>query len=190
MVLNKFIICALLLSCGSLFAKNLTLSEAEQIALERDPAQKAYELKQSELIALGEASNSFADPMIKLGVANVPTDSFMLDEDPMSQLTFGISQQFGRGDQLGLRQKGFELRSKTSVCEAEHRQLFVKQSVRELWLSLLLIKKSNAIIKKTKNLFEINHADVIARFSLGLIQSQDVILYKLELNRFDEKVDA
>ena len=54
----------------------LSLQDALQIALNDDPAQQIYQAQQASLIAQGNASATLADPMIKLGMANIPTDSF------------------------------------------------------------------------------------------------------------------
>jgi outer membrane protein TolC len=172
----------------NLSAQGISLIDAEQLAIKSDPAQKIYLAQQASLISQGIASSTHADPMIKLGIANVPTDSFKLDQDPMTQLTFGLAQQFNRGSQGELTQEGFNQQSKITVYQGLDRQLNVKKGVRELWFKILFIDKSLTIIKENKKLFSSFYRDLQSKFSLGLAENEDLILAEIEISKFDEKL--
>ncbi|MFT7053227.1 MAG: outer membrane protein TolC [Psychromonas sp.] len=174
----------------NLFAQGISLHDAEQIAIESDPAQQIYQSQQAALIAQGIAGSTLADPMIKLGMANVPTDSFQLDQDPMTQLSVGLSQQFSRGAQRELTQESFNQRADMTVSQGLDRQLNVKKSVRELWLKILFIDKSLRIVKENKKLFSGFYRDLEAKFSLGLAENEDLIFAEIEISKFDEKIAA
>lgn len=174
----------------NLFAQGINLQEAEQIAIKSDPAQQIYQAQQASLISQGIAGSTLADPMIKFGIANVPTSSFELDQDPMTQLTVGVAQQFSRGSQRELTQKGFNQQSDVFVYQKLDRQLMVKKVVRELWFEILLVDKSLAIIKENKKLFSSFYQDLQSKFSLGLAENEDLIFAEIEINKFDEKLNA
>lgn len=177
-----------LLLSFNLFAQGISLEQAEQIALESDPAQQIYQSQQAALIAQGIAGSALPDPMVKLGVANLPTDSFALDKDPMTQLTLGLSQQFSRGEQRELTQKGFNQQSALAVLQGQDRQLLVKQNVQQLWFSLLFVEKSQQLLNEKKALFSGFYRDLQAKFALGLSDSEDLIAAEIELNLFDNKI--
>jgi outer membrane protein TolC len=174
----------------NLFAQGISLQEAEQIAIKADPAQQIYQSQQAALIAQGIAGSTLADPMIKLGMANVPTDSFQLDQEPMTQISVGLSQQFSRGSQRELTQESFNQRSDMTVSQGLDRQLNVKKAVRELWLKILFIDKSLHIVKENKKLFLGFYRDLQAKFSLGLSDNEDLIFAEIEISKFDEKIAA
>lgn len=182
------ILSLLLLTVISTQAQNLSLHDAELIALTTDPAQNIYQAKNKALIAQGNAGATWADPMIKLGVANLPTDSFSFDSDPMTQLTFGISQQFSRGDTLKLTKKSFELQSEIASFQGGDRRLLVKNSVRKLWFNILFVEKSKQLIIENKRLFTSFYEDLNSQFSLGLAENEDLISAEIELGLFDEKI--
>ena len=175
---------------ANLWAENITLDQAEQIAIQSDPAQQIYQAQQASLIAQGIAGSTLADPMIKLGTANLPMDSFAFDEDPMTQLSIGLSQQFSRGTQRALTQKDFNQRSEIAIYQALDRQLKVKKTVRELWFKLLFIEKSVKIIKENKKLFLVFYRDLESKFSLGEADNEDLIFAEIEISKFDEKLAA
>ncbi len=166
----------------------MSLEDAEYLAIKSDPAQQIYQSKQAALIAQGVAGSTLADPMIKIGMANIPTDNFELDQDPMTQLSFGVAQQFSRGSQRELTQAGFNQRSEIAVLQALDRQLSVKKTVRELWFNILFIDKSMQIVNENKALFLGFYRDLQSKFSLGLAQSDDLISAEIEIGKFDEKL--
>jgi len=180
----------MLLFSFNLWAEGITLDEAEQMAIQSDPAQQIYQAEQSSLIAQGIAGSTLADPMIKLGMANVPTDSFELDQDAMTQLTVGLAQQFSRGSQRALTQKGFNQRSEITAYQALDRQLKVKKTVRKLWLNILFIDKSMNIVKENKKLFLVFYRDLQSKFGLGSADNEDLIFAEIEISKFDEKLAA
>jgi len=182
------ILSLLFLFSFTLSAQGLNLEDAEQIALKSDPAKQIYQSQQSALIAQGLAASTLADPMIKIGTANVPTDSFSFNQEPMTQLSLGLSQQFSRGNQLELNQKSFNLESEVSVFQALDRKLQVKQRVRQRWFAILFIEKSLQIVKNNKQLFGSFYRDLQSQFSLGLTENEDLLAAEIELNKFDEKI--
>jgi outer membrane protein TolC len=172
----------------NIFAQSISLHDAEQMAIKSDPAQQIYQSQQAALIAQGIAGSTLADPMVKLGMANLPTDSFQLDQEPMTQISVGLSQQFTRGSQRELTQESFNQRADMTVSLGLDRKLKVKKSVRELWLKILFIDKSLRIVKENKKLFSGFYRDLQARFSLGLTEHEDLILAEIEISKFDEKM--
>ena len=172
----------------NLFAESITLSSAELMAVKSDPAQQIFQSQQAALIAQGSVASTLADPMIKLGMANVPTDSFALDKDPMTQITVGLSQQFSRGSQRQLAQKGFNQQSQLAVFQGLDRQLMVKKNVQQLWFNILFVEKSLLLVKENKQLFSSFYRDLQSQFSLGLTDNEDLIAAEIEINKFDDKI--
>lgn len=178
----------LLIATFGSYVSALSLQDAQQIALEQDPGQKIYQSQQASLIAKGNSSATLADPMIRLGMANVPTDSFSLDNDPMTQITVGISQQFSRGSTLDITKEGFNLQSEIAVFQGLDRRLLVKKTVRDLWFNILFIEKSMQLVSENKALFNSFYEDLNTQFSLGLAENEDLISAEIELSLFDEKL--
>lgn len=185
--IHYFASLSLLLSVN-VFAKALTLDEIELKAINSDPAQKIYYSQQNALIAQGKSSATLADPMIKFGIANIPTNSFKLDQDPMTQISVGLSQQFSRGSQLELKQESFNLRSEVNVFQALDRKLLVRKTVRELWFNILFAEKSKQLVKKNRTLFEGSYRDLQAQYSLGLLENEDLLIAEIELEKFADKL--
>ncbi|QUM74837.1 TolC family protein [Moritella sp. 24] len=171
-------------------AQQLTLSVAEDIALQRDPSANLYQAQQTSFKAQAISQSQLADPMIKLGLANVPVDSFSLSDDPMTQFSLGLSQQFSRGDTLALNAKSFTLQAQQSRDLAENRQLELKLQIRELWFDIRFANIAQVILNKNKQLFSQHVNNLYREFELGYRQNQDLIKAELELAKFDDKIAA
>jgi hypothetical protein len=83
----------------------LSLQQAEQLALEADPLIKSYRASSRSFDAESSANSTLPDPKLRLGMFNVPLDSFSTTEDPSTQLRIGIQQEFPRGDTTDLKQQ-------------------------------------------------------------------------------------
>jgi hypothetical protein len=51
------------------------------------------------------------DPKVSLGIMNLPTDTWDLDQEGMTQLKVGVSQMFPRGDSLEIKKDQLQIES-------------------------------------------------------------------------------
>ncbi len=168
----------------------LKLTQAENLALEQDSVAQRFSAQQQSLLAEGQAQAQLPDPMLKLGVANMPVDSFSFDQDPMTQLNIGVSQTFARGDSLRIKEKAYGLRSEQVGEQAQLRQLEVKQAVRSLWFNIRYRVTAQKLLKQKQQIFRQNLDNMVSGYTLGRSQSQDLIQAELELDRLEEKITA
>jgi len=87
----------LFLSAEIVFAAELTLAEASQLALKDDYTLQAIGARSQSMSELSIAAGQLPDPKVKLGFANLPTDTFNLGQEPMTQAVIGVQQMFPRG---------------------------------------------------------------------------------------------
>lgn len=88
----------------------------EQVALKNAPELEEHEHTQKSLEASSIAANQLPDPTLQIGAINIPTDTFSLTQENMTQIKFGIVQTFPRGNSLNVKsqQKKF-WRNKNSI---------------------------------------------------------------------------
>ena len=88
-------------------AGTLTLEAAIAQAIGSDPWLNGSRYREDTLASESISASTLPDPKVSLMAANFPTDSFDINQEPMTQLTVGVSQMFPRGDSLALtsRQK-------------------------------------------------------------------------------------
>lgn len=86
---------------------NLTLESAVVLAITSDPWLNASRYREDALTSESISALSLPDPKVSLMAANLPTDGFDINQEPMTQLSIGVSQKFPRGQtlELGSRKK-------------------------------------------------------------------------------------
>ncbi|MAC46462.1 MAG: hypothetical protein CMI12_06360 [Oceanospirillum sp.] len=172
------------------YAQIVDLNQAEKQALAQDFIQQQLSYRQKSVLEQGEAAAQWADPMFKVGLANIPTDSLRLNDDPMTQLVLGASQAFPRGDSLAIKRVSAQLKSEQLSEQSELRKLQVLQTVRTLWFGIGFRIQAQQILKHKQHVIRQNLDNMISGFALGGMQSQDLIEVELELERIQEKVAA
>jgi outer membrane protein TolC len=166
----------------------LTMQQAEQLALENDALTKSHNEYAQSYRQQSVASDQWPDPKIKLGFQALPTDSFELDQEPMTQLLVGYSQMIPRGDSLLYETELKLAQSDLKLADMSLRQRKVRLEVRKVWLSVYLQEASERIIKKNRQLFK-QQLDVSqSLYSAGRKQQQDVLQAELELSLIDDKL--
>ncbi|WP_026959919.1 TolC family protein [Aliagarivorans taiwanensis] len=183
---SKFIVgLSLMLPLSSWAA--LSLEQAEQLALALDPANQRYSQQQASLGAQAIANSQLPDPMLRFGVQGLPTDSFALDQDPMTQLQVGLSQQFSRGDSLTLTAEGYQLQAQQSAEKQAERALQIRRRVRELWFQLSYVIEAQQLVAENQRLLEQNLRHIERQVELGLKQSQDLLQGQLQLAQLTDQ---
>lgn len=168
-------------------ATALSLQQAEQLALDADPLIKSHKASSRSYDAESTASGTLPDPKLRLGMFNVPLDSFSTSEDPSTQLRIGIQQEFPRGDTTDLKQQQSRWLAQASMAQAEDAQLQLLMSVRETYLNLYHEIQAGIIVNETRQLF-LNLVQITEdQYAAGRANQQDVIHADLELSRLDDR---
>ncbi|WP_315980758.1 hypothetical protein [Aliamphritea spongicola] len=139
-------------------------------------------LQEKALISQSQAAGELPDPQFSFAVANLPTDSFKLDQEPMTQLIAGVSQMLPRGDSLVLRKQQFLQQSERHPLLSLDRQARLVMTVSQLWLEAYKVRQSIALIRNDRVLFDQLVDISLASYSaaLGQTQQQDVVRAELE----------
>ncbi len=156
------------------FAANLTLNAAEQLALAADPGVQSVEANRKALEEMSVASGQLPDPLLKMGLVSLPTDTFHLGQEPMTQVQVGLVQKFPRGQTRSLRAQQIGLKSEGLDAVARDQELQVTLAVREQYLEVLkqqrLARINNEAVRALADLLEITED----YYATGRVQQQDV----------------
>lgn len=168
----------------------LSLDGAIRIAQSQDDWLAKSHLAQEQLSVLSEGASALPDPTFNIGVLNLPTDGFALNQEPMTQLRIGASQLFPRGNTLALQQSQLkETANKQPIMRAD-RLAKIELQTTHLWLDAYVSQASYALVKDAEplfdKLFEIVNAEYVS--SVGKASQQDLIRAELELVRLQDRL--
>lgn len=172
--------------------KVLSLEQAIALAQKNDPWLHGSQLKQSAVENRSIVSGTLPDPRISLGIMNLPTDTWDVEQEGMTQLKVGVSQMFPRGDSLDIKQSKLKIESKKFPLLRENRKAKLKSQVSQLWLDAYLAQKTIKLIEDDWSLFEQMAEVARANYSnvVGKTRQQDVIRAQLEIVQLDDRLTS
>ncbi len=166
----------------------LSLSRAEAMALQQDPAVAASLARAEALEADSVAAGQLPDPKFRTGLYNLPLDDFDIERNPTTQLRLGLQQRFPRGDT-----RKYRAAKKRSLAELERRRavlerLRIRRDLRKTYLDAWYQAGALRILRDSRRLFE-NLTDITeVQYGSGSSSQQDVLRAELELSRLDDRI--
>ncbi|WP_346380200.1 TolC family protein, partial [Acidithiobacillus sp.] len=142
----------LLLSTTLASAAPLSLQSAEAIALGKNPGLGAIKQKVVELRHQAVAIAQLPDPHLVFGAANLPLNSFSMNQQQMSMLSVGLSQTFPSFGKLGLegQQVGMEAQEAADTLRGQSAELVLL--LRRAWLQALYAEDAVAAVRHQEQL--------------------------------------
>ena len=172
----------------TIFAAELTIQEAGQLALKEDFTLQAINARGQSMSELSVAAEQLPDPMLKLGFANLPTDSFNLDQEPMTQAVIGVRQMFPRGNTRSLKSERINQSVGRNDAEAEDRQLRVLLAVRQEYTRIYLHQERQRILEQSLVVFTDLAEITRDYYANGRAHQQDVVQAQLEVTKVEERL--
>jgi outer membrane protein TolC len=168
----------------------LTLDQAVDIAISNDPWLVGSEYREQAIVSSSVVASSLPDPIVNIGFANIPTDGFAFDQEPMTQLKAGVSQMFPRGDSLDIRSRQLREQAAEHPLMRADRVARTRVQVSDIWLeiyraqqSITLIHQDRALFEQLSDIAKANYASAVGR-----VRQQDIIRAKLELTRLEDRL--
>ena len=169
---------------------SIELEEAIDMAQANDPWLAGSRLREESLHADSVAASALPDPMVSVGLANLPMDTFDFDQEPMTQFKVGFSQVFPRGETRELGEQRYRLLGEVQPHRRDDRRASIALEVTHQWLQAYRASASIALIERDRDLFgqllEVVQASYTS--ALGRTRQQDLIRAQLELTRLDERL--
>lgn len=167
-----------------------SLTQLIETAVIKD--QKRSEITAQTLATLENSvtASSLPDPKLKMGFGGLPVNSFSFDSDPMTMLSVGLMQQFGRGATLDLQQQKGEIQAKGIELQLGVRELDIANAITQRWLELGYLQHVEAIIKQNKRLFTELAQVTKTNYANGTNEAQDVLQAQLQISKIDEKLNS
>jgi len=169
-------------------AADLTIEEAVGIALKDDYTLQAINARSQSMSELSVAAESLPDPKLKLGFANLPTDTFNLGQEPMTQAVIGVRQMFPRGQTRSLSKSRIIESVARNDAEAEDRELRVLLAVREEYIRIYLHQERQKILEQSLIVFKDLAEITRDYYANGRAHQQDVVQAQLELSKVEERL--
>jgi outer membrane protein TolC len=130
-------------------AQTLSLQEAQRRAVERSRELAAQDLAASASREMATAAGQLPDPVLKLGVDNLPVngaDRFSFTRDFMTMRRIGVMQELTRGGKRELRAERFEREAEKSVAEKKAALADIQRDSALAWLERYYAEAMAAVL--------------------------------------------
>lgn len=168
----------------------LTLAEAERLALEQTPRLQQWRQIAEAAAERTRHEGQLPDPQLTLGLINVPTDTFRLNQDDMTMSTVGIRQAFPPGDTLALRTQRAEQEYQRDRERLEIERRGVVKQVRAIWLDIYYAEHGLRLLEATRELARRDLESVEARYRAAQEMQRTVFRARQALARIDERLPS
>jgi len=175
------------LSLGDAASGVLTLADAERMAINADPLIAEVKAVEQSFREKSVAANSWPDPKLKLGVANLSMETYALDDEAMTQLVVGITQRIPPSGELRAKSGRFAELAGASAAEVKDRELRTRLAVRKTWLDIYYQQQAEKLVKQSADVFDQLKEITRFQYRAGRGSQRDVISAQLEKNLLEDK---
>ncbi|WP_285465109.1 TolC family protein [Vibrio sp. D420a] len=159
-------------------------------ALQRDSGRQQIIAQSQATRHAGIASATLSDPKLKVGFGGLPVDSFKFDEDPMTNISVGLMQQFERGSTLDLKERQSSQQADGIDLQVAVREREITNTITTLWLELGYQQAARSTLLETRRLMVELERFIETNYGIGNSEAQDLLNAQLNVAKFDEKLQA
>jgi outer membrane protein TolC len=180
--------CLLAVATSALGDTELSLAEAERLALTDEPGKRALEARAEALGGEARAASALPAPSLRLGLNNYPIERGDFSTEGMTSAGLTYRQAFPPGDVRQLRRARFDWEASAARSRGAARGEDVRLQVREHWLDLYLGERSEALLTETRPLFGDLLQVTRSLYAVGRKTQQDVLRAQLELGQLEDRL--
>ncbi len=139
------------MAAASAHAQSLSLEDAQRRAVDRSRALPAQDLAASASREMAVAAGQLPDPVLKLGVDNLPvngSDRFSFTRDFMTMRRIGVMQELTRGAKRELRVQRFEREAEKSVAQKNAALAEIQRDTALAWLERYYAEAMLAVMRE------------------------------------------
>lgn len=165
----------------------LTLAEAERLALEHAPWLQHHRTNADAAAERAVYQSRLPDPQLTLGFLNVPTDSFSFSEEDMTMTMVGIRQAFPPGSTLKLKGQVAEKELSREQLRVDMERRNLLRQVRQTWIELYFQQQSLNTLEELRRLARKQVEASEARYRAAQEMQQSVLKSRQALARLNER---
>ncbi|MCA4021334.1 TolC family protein [Vibrio vulnificus] len=175
---------------GQLLSQSDPLTLLIEQALANDASRKQIFAQSQAMRESGVAASTLMAPKLKVGFGGLPVDSFKFDEDPMTNISVGIMQQFERGSTLELQSKKASQQADGMALQVAAREREVANGITQLWLELGYQQQAERVLLENQRLMRELESFISTNYSIGKSEAQDLLNAQLQVSQLEEKLQA
>jgi cobalt-zinc-cadmium efflux system outer membrane protein len=173
----------------STFAQQNALDSLVAQALKVSPKLKMLQSKYSASESSININSNLPDPVLTLGLANLPTNSFSFTQEPMTGKIIGLSQAIPFPGKLGstadVSEKGAEI-VKQEINDAKNE---IVKNISQNYYELIFVRKAIDVADENLKLLSEITKVVRTNYTVAKASQQNLFKVELEITNLNDKID-
>lgn len=161
------------------------ISQALQVSPKLKMLRAKYDASKSRI----EVNSNLPDPMLTLGLMNLPTNSFSFSQEPMTGKIVGLSQAFPFPGKLGAIANVAEKDAEIVTREISDAENEIKKNVSQNYWELVFVRKAIEVANESKRLLKDIAEVVRANYSVSNASQQNLIKVELERTNIIDRIE-
>jgi len=158
----------------------LTVWTAVEVAVRDNPSLAQMQARYEALAQIPSQVGTLPDPTINLNAMNLPSDTFDREQEAMTQLQIGFSQEFPFPGKLGLREEAAAYDAKAAAYSVDELRLQLISTVKNTWWQLYYLERALTTLAQNQALLRQFISVAKTKYETGMGLQQDVLLAQLE----------
>jgi cobalt-zinc-cadmium efflux system outer membrane protein len=133
-------------------------------------------------------AGALPDPVLGVGVANLPINSFSFDQEPMTGKWVSLGQMFPFPGKLGLKQDIAEDQRDNQYAMMEGEKSKLIRQVKETYYNWAYIQESIQIVESNRALMDQFVDIALSKYKVGTGLQQDVLRAQTERTKYEDRL--
>ena len=168
----------------------LSLPEAQRLAIARSRQLVAQDAGAAASQELAVAARQLPDPVLKLGVDNLPvtgSERYSLNGDFMTMRRVGLMQELTRPDKRRLRAERFEREADKALAEKDRLSAAIERDTALAWLDRYYTDAMLAVLAEQRGQAKLAIEAAEAAYRAGRGSQADVLAARVALGLIDDR---
>ncbi len=176
-----------LLFASQAHALSVSLAQAQQRALADSPRLSEIAARYQAAQTIPEQMGALPDPSVTVGLLSVPTNTFDLDQEAMTQFQVGIQQPLPWPGKLKLKSSVAQFGAGATEQELAEARLMLSRDVVKSWWNLYFTERALEVVRENQQKMREFNRITLSRYRVGKGVQQDALQAQLELSALLER---
>jgi len=158
-------------------------------AIRLSPKIKMLEAKRSAAYNGIDKNSNLPDPVLTLGLVNIPTNTFSFNQDPMTQKFVGLKQTFAFPGRLGAIEDAAAVDTLIIDQEIADAENEIRKVVSTKYYKISYMRRAILLSEESKKLLETISEVVSTRYTVASASQQNLVKVYLEITSITEKLE-
>jgi outer membrane protein TolC len=169
--------------------KLLAIEDAIATTVDNNPSLAEMQARYEAMAEIPSQLGTLPDPILSLNAMNLPTDSFNVGQEAMTQMQIGISQVMPFPGKLSLKEEASEYEALAASNSVDEMRLSLISNTKSSWWQLHFLDRALDVVDSNQDLLRQFIQVAQTKYKVGDGLQQDVLLAQLELSKLiDQKI--